>query len=256
MGIEVHRQLAAFGALASDDYRTVCSFRAVESCGRSSFQNTEALDVLWVDVYQTIGTDLSVVAKFGEVRAFTRAAVADGYTVQNDEWLVISSDGSQSAYVDGDSSGRTALCLCDADSRCFTVHGRGKVGCSCLYQFVCTDGTDGIADTFRVFFDTHCRYYDFFQLLGIFAECNLQVALLFSFCQVYLPGSIAHVSDRECCICRNGQCEVAVHIGNDAVVGAFLYDAGTDKRFSRYISYNACNGSVLLCKGCSGEKKC
>ena len=88
MGIEVHRQLAAFGALASDDYRTVCSFRAVESCGRSSFQNTEALDVLWVDVYQTIGTDLSVVAKFGEVRAFTRAAVADGYTVQNDEWLV------------------------------------------------------------------------------------------------------------------------------------------------------------------------
>ena len=199
---------------------------------------------------------MSVVAKFGEVRAFTRAAVADGYTVQNDEWLVISSDGSQSAYVDGDSSGRTALCLCDADSRCFTVHGRGKVGCSCLYQFVCTDGTDGIADTFRVFFDTHCRYYDFFQLLGIFAECNLQVALLFSFCQVYLPSSIAHVSDRECCICRNGQCEVAVHIGNDAVVGAFLYDAGTDKRFSRYISYNACNGSVLLCKGCSGEKKC
>ena len=177
---------------------------------------------------------MSVVAKFGEVRAFTRAAVADGYTVQNDEWLVISSDGSQSAYVDG----------------------RGKVGCSCLYEFVCTDGTDGIADTFRVFFDTHCRYYDFFQLLGIFAECNLQVALLFSFCQVYLPSSIAHVSDRECCICRNGQCEVAVHIGNDAVVGAFLYDAGTDKRFSRYISYNACNGSVLLCKGCSGEKKC
>ncbi len=52
------------------------------------------------------------------------------------------------------------------------------------FQFVCTDGTDGIADTFRVFFDTHCRYYDFFQLLGIFAECNLQVALLFSFCQV------------------------------------------------------------------------
>ena len=87
MGIEVHRQLAAFGALASDDYRTVCSLRAVESCGGSSFQNTEALDVLWVDVYQTIGTDLSVVAKFGEVRAFTRAAVADGYTVQNDEWL-------------------------------------------------------------------------------------------------------------------------------------------------------------------------
>ena len=78
MGIEVHRQLAAFGALASDDYRTVLQLRAVESCGRSSFQNTEALDVLWVDVYQTIGTDLSVVAKFGEVRAFTRAAVAMG----------------------------------------------------------------------------------------------------------------------------------------------------------------------------------
>ena len=45
------------------------------------------------DVYKR--QDLSVVAKFGEVRAFTRAAVADGYTVQNDEWLVISSDGSQ-----------------------------------------------------------------------------------------------------------------------------------------------------------------
>ena len=128
MGIEVHRQLAAFGALASDDYRTVCSLRAVESCGGSSFQNTEALDVLWVDVYQTIGTDLSVVAKFGEVRAFTRAAVADGYTVQNDEWLVISSDGSQSAYVDGDSSGRTALCLCDADFRGFPYMAEAKLG--------------------------------------------------------------------------------------------------------------------------------
>ena len=88
MGIEVHRQLATFGAFAGDDYRTVCSLRAVESCGGSSFQNTEALDVLWVDVYQTIGTDLSVVAKFSEVRAFARAAVADGYPVQNDEcWL-------------------------------------------------------------------------------------------------------------------------------------------------------------------------
>ena len=112
-------------------------------------------------------------------------------------------------------------CVCVMRTpRCFTVHGRGKVGCSCLYQFVCTDGTDGITDTFRIFFDTHCRYYDFFQLLGIFAECKSSGRLaFFRFCQVYLPGGVAHVSDRECCICRNGQCEVAVHIGNDAVVG-------------------------------------
>ena len=55
-----------------------------------------------------------------------------------------------------------------------------------------------------------------------------------------------------------GQCKVSVYIGNDTVVGSFLYDAGADKRLSRHIPYHTfdCFGFLRTGTSCKQKRQC
>ena len=255
---EVHRQFAAFGALAGDNHRAVCRFRTVKCRGRSAFQHTYAFNIFGVDVHQTVGTYLPVVAEFGKVGTLARSAVADGHAVQDDERLVVSGDGRESAYIDRHGSGGTALRLRDADARRLTVHGGCKVGCSRLHYLVRFDSAHRVTQPFGILLDTHSRDDHLFQLLRVLSQRYPQVALLLAFCQMYFAGGIAHIGYGQRCIGRHGQCKVSVHIGNDTVVGSFLYDAGADKRLSRHIPYHTfdCFGFLRTGTSCKQKRQC
>ena len=169
---EIHRQFAAFSTLAGDNHCAVCGFRTIKRRSRSAFQHAYTFNIFRIDIHQTVGAYLSVVAELGKVGVFTCSAVTDGYAVQNNKRLVVSCDGGQSAYVDRYRAGRTALCLRDADAWRFAVHGRCKIGRSRLYYFVRFDSADGVAQPFGIFFDTHSCNDHFFQLLRVLSQCH------------------------------------------------------------------------------------
>ena len=97
---EIHRQFAAFSTLAGDNHCAVCGFRTIKCRSRSAFQHAYTFNIFRIDIHQTVGAYLSVVAELGKVGAFTCSAVTDGHAVQNNKRLVVSCDGGQSAYVD------------------------------------------------------------------------------------------------------------------------------------------------------------
>ena len=89
-----------------------------------------------------------------KVGTLARSAVADGHAVQDDERLVVSGDGRESAYIDRHGSGGTTLRLRDADARRLTVHGGCKVGCSRLHYLVRFDRAHRVTQPFGILLDT------------------------------------------------------------------------------------------------------
>lgn len=114
-----------------------------------------------------------------------------GTAVQDDERLVVSGDGRESAYIDRHGSGGTTLRLRDADARRLTVHGGCKVGCSRLHYLVRFDSAHRVTQPFGILLDTHSRDNHLFQLLRVLSQRYPQVALLLAFCQMYFAGGIA-----------------------------------------------------------------
>ena len=84
IGIEVNVCTCSVGTLLGGDHDdTVVTFRTVERCCGSTLQHGDALNVLRVDVDETVSTDALV----GPVAFVVRVTVADGHTVHNDERL-------------------------------------------------------------------------------------------------------------------------------------------------------------------------
>jgi hypothetical protein len=90
--------------LHGDEDNAVRAFGTIQGSGGSAFQDGEVLDILDVDVGETVGLHALLIP----VALVVHVSVTDRNAVHDDERLVGTGNGGETADVDGDSAGGAA----------------------------------------------------------------------------------------------------------------------------------------------------
>ena len=158
--------------LHGDEDDTVRTLRTVEGSRVGTLQDGEALDVLDVDVSETVGLHTLLTP----VAVVVHIAVTHGNAVNDDERLVGTSDGRKTADVDGDSSGGSTRSRGYADTGRLTIkggtQGRGSGG----HEALGVDGADRVTELLLILADTEGGHDSTFKHLGVFLQDDVNIA--------------------------------------------------------------------------------
>ena len=93
VGVKFNFTLTRFPSLRRDQYYSIGSTRAVDSCGGSIFQDRYVLDLRWVDQVERIVDEIEIIESdtpyilvggdFNTIDALTRRAVRNSFATQN-----------------------------------------------------------------------------------------------------------------------------------------------------------------------------
>ena len=157
--------------LHGDEDDTVSSLRTVEGSSGGTLQDGEALDILNVDVGETVGLHTLLTP----VTIVVDIAVTHGDAVNDHEGLVGTGDGRETTDVDGDSSSGTTRGCGHADTGSLTVEsgsqGRGSGG----HKALGVDGTDSVTELLLIFTDTESGNDSAFKHLRVLFQNDIDI---------------------------------------------------------------------------------
>ena len=236
--VEVHMDAAVLLTLLhGDEDDAVRAFGTVQGGRGSALQDGEVLDILHVDVGQTVGLDALVAPVVGVVGI----AVTHRHAVHDDERLAGTRDGGDTADVDGDSAGGAARGGGHADAGGLTVEGGTQGRGDRVVQGFGADGAHGVTDPLLILADTEGGHDGAFQQLGVLIEDHVQ--------RTAVPGQdLGGIADA-------GELDLVSHIGvgqgvgtvqvtDRAVVGSLHKYGGPDDALASRILHRSLDGRL------------
>ena len=239
-GIEVDADSAGtLTALGGNHDNAVGSFRTVEGRSGSTLKNAEVLDILGVDVGQTVALRTLAAPIVGVVGI----AVVDGHTVDNDERLVGTGNGAETTHVDGDGTCSTTRSGLDAYTGCLTVEGSTEVGAGGGGEFIALDSRYGVTEFLGILLDTHGGYNDFTECVVVFFKYDIE-GLSFP---LHFLGHIADEGNaKSLTLLYASDGELTIVVDHGALSGSLHDDGCTGEGFACGVDYSTCSGTALL----------
>ena len=238
--VEVHMDTGILLTLLhGDEHDTVRTFGTVQGGGGGALQDGEVLDILHVDVGQTVGVDTLVAPVVGVVGI----AVTHRHAVHDDERLAGTRDGGDTADVDGDSTRGAARSGGHADTGSLAVEGGTQGRRHGVVQRLGIDGAHGVTDPLLILADTEGGDDGAFQQFGVLVEDDIQVATI--------PGDdlrgIADAGELDLVSHLGvGECVGTVHVGNRAVVGSLHKHGSADNTVTGGILHSSLDGRLRI----------
>ena len=237
-GVEVHVDTCVLLTLFHrDEHDAVRAFGTVQGGSGSALQDGEVLDILHVDVGQTVGVDTLVAPVVGVVGI----AVTDRHAVHDDERLAGTRDGGNTADVDGDGTGGAARGGGHADAGGLTVEGGTQGRGDRVVQGLGADGAHGVTDSLFILTDTEGGDDRTLQQFGVFVQDDTQFAAVPS----HDLGSVADAGELDFVSHLGiGEGVGTVQVGDGAVVGSLHKDGGADNTVAGCILHCSLDGRL------------
>ena len=172
IGIEVYTCTSSIGTfLGGDHHNTIVTLGTIQGRSRSTFQNGDALDVLGVDVNESVCTDALVVP----VAFVVGVAIANGHTVHDDERLGVTRDRGESTHSHRHGRDVTTGSGLHAHTCSLTIHSGGEIRRACLDKVFGFHLAHCVTHLSGIFLDTEGGHDDFTQAIHFFRHHNLHV---------------------------------------------------------------------------------